>query len=569
MRHGTPPLPTTVPRHEAGRTTLTICPVCDGNRLFYQFSIEGHRLVRCDGCALLSVNPQPADTDLLRWLPDPPPAPERSDVGAAHVAALHRATADGFLDLLERYGAPTGARLLEIGCGGGDFLARARSRGYAVAGVEFSEGACDAARNQLGGGVEILRAAPDDLPGEDASYDVCVLSDVIEHVRDPRQLLAQAHRLLKPGGILFFAVPSLDSLPARLLKNRWMQFRPDHLWYFKADTMETLLHRTGFGAVVQRAGRQATSFDYLAGHFARFPAGGFTPATGLLRRVLPRTVRGYPARTPSSYRVFLARSEQRPARPLLSVVMPAYNEAATFAVAFERLLAKRLAAMDIEIIVVESASTDGTREIVARYEDHPRVRVVWQDRARGKGHAVRAGLEQARGDYVLIQDADLEYDLEDYDALLQPLLDGRAAFVLGARHGGVAWKMRQFSGQPFLSGIMNLAHLFFRSLINVSFGTRMRDPFTMYKVFRRDCLHGLRFECNRFDFDFEIVLKFLRKGYRPLEIPVNYRSRSFAEGKKVSILRDPLTWLRALVKCRLTGVDPLSEIARQRRTQVL
>ena len=558
-------LPTPGRNAGAVRPTLTACPVCGGTRLFYQFSIEGNRLVRCEDCTLLSVNPQPADAELLRFLDDPPPPPERSDVGAAHVSELHQATADDLLDLLERYGVPPGARMLEIGCGNGDYLSRARACGFVVTGIEFSEKTCDATRARFGGEVEILQAGVEDLPGADASYDVCVLSDVIEHVRDPRQLLAQAHRLLKPGGVLFFTVPSLDSLPARLLRNRWMQFRPDHLWYFNADTMETLLNREGFGAVVQRASLQATSFDYFAGHFERYPVGWITPVTGILRRWLPRAVRRHPARTPSSHRVFLARRVERFARPRLSVVMPAYNEAATFAVAFERLLAKRVAGMDIEIIVIESASTDGTREIVARYADHPRVRIIWQDRARGKGHAVRAGLERVRGDYVLIQDADLEYDLEDYEALLQPLVDGRAAFVLGARHGGVAWKMRQFSGQLLLSMVMNLAHLFFRGLINVCFGTRMRDPFTMYKVFRRDCLCGLRFECNRFDFDHELVMKFVRKGYKPLEIPVNYRSRSFAEGKKVSFLRDPLTWLGALVKFRLVKVDPLSEIVRHRQ----
>ena len=86
----------------------------------------------------------------------------------------------------------------------------------------------------------------------------------------------------------------------------------------------------------------------------------------------------------------------------------------------------------------------------------------------------------------------------------------------------------------------------------------------MYKVFRRDCLYGLRLECNRFDFDWEMVISFLRKGYRPLEIPVNYRSRSFAEGKKVSLFRDPLTWLRILVKLRLRDLNPLKEIERCR-----
>ena len=217
----------------------------------------------------------------------------------------------------------------------------------------------------------------------------------------------------------------------------------------------------------------------------------------------------------------------------------------------------------MEIVVVESGSTDGTRELVARYANHPRVTVVWEDRPRGKGHAVRAGLERISGDFVMIQDADLEYDLEDYESLLEPLLHGREAFVLGARHGGGAWKMRQFTGQPLLSVVMNAAHVFFTVLTNLLFGARMRDPFTMYKVFRRDCLYGLRFECDRFDFDFELVIKLLRKGYTPHEVPVNYRSRSFTEGKKVSFVSDPLTWLRALAKFRLAKQDPLEEIARR------
>ena len=127
--------------------------------------------------------------------------------------------------------------------------------------------------------------------------------------------------------------------------------------------------------------------------------------------------------------------------------------------------------------------------------------------------------------------------------------------------------MRSFSGQPFISGILNLAHWFFTMLVNVGFHAHLKDPFTMYKVFRRDCLYGLEFVCNRFDFDFELVIKLLRKGYQPREIPVNYRSRSFAEGKKVSFFGDPLTWLRALVRFRLEPMDPLENIVRQRERQ--
>src|SRR6202030_2538610 len=116
-----------------------------------------------------------------------------------------------------------------------------------------------------------------------------------------------------------------------------------------------------------------------------------------------------------------------------SIIVPVYNEKNTFPELMRTLLAKRLdhLGLEREIILVESNSTDGTRELVAGFAATPGVRIIWQDRPGGKGHAVRAGLAVATGDIVLIQDADLEYDLNDYDALLQPLLSDRAAFVLG------------------------------------------------------------------------------------------------------------------------------------------
>ena len=145
----------------------------------------------------------------------------------------------------------------------------------------------------------------------------------------------------------------------------------------------------------------------------------------------------------------------------------------------------------------------------------------------------------------------LEYDLNDYDSLIEPLIRYRVPFVLGAPARG-DWKMRRFNGQQDLATLLNVAHVFFTTLINVLYGQRLRDPFTMFKVFRRDCLYGLEFECNRFDFDHELVIKLSRKGYTALEIPVNYRARSFREGKKVSIFRDPLTWLWTDFKYRFT-----------------
>ena len=116
--------------------------------------------------------------------------------------------------------------------------------------------------------------------------------------------------------------------------------------------------------------------------------------------------------------------------------------------------------------------------------------LVRQERPLGKGSAVRAGLARATGDFVLIQDADLEYDLADYERLLEPLVAYRRALVLGSRHGGNALGIRSFTRQPVLSLLLNAGHWAFTALVNVLFAQRLRDPFTMYKVFRRDCLTG-------------------------------------------------------------------------------
>lgn len=234
----------------------------------------------------------------------------------------------------------------------------------------------------------------------------------------------------------------------------------------------------------------------------------------------------------------------------LSVVVPIYNEAATVRTALDAIVAKEVPGWTLQLIFVESNSTDGTRDLVLPYAAHPRVKLILEDRPRGKGYAVRTGFAHATGDVILIQDADLEYDLDDYDVLLAPLAAGRQSFVLGSRHGQGGWAIRQFSDQPVQALILNFGHWGFTLLINVTLGIWLRDPFTMYKVFRRDAIAGLKFECNRFDFDWEILIKLIRSGHRPIEIPISYKSRSFKEGKKVSMFRDPLTWLWALAKYR-------------------
>ena len=177
--------------------------------------------------------------------------------------------------------------------------------------------------------------------------------------------------------------------------------------------------------------------------------------------------------------------------------------------------------------------------------------MILQDAPRGKGAAVREGFEHATGDIVLIQDGDLEYRVEEYPIVLAPLLAGDADFVLGCRWApGKA--MRVFPEARTKSLVMNAAHVVFTAMFNVVYRTRLRDPFTMYKVFRRSCIDGVVFQSNRFDFDWELVAKLVRLGHIPVEVSITYEARGFDHGKKVRFFRDPLTWMVALVRFRFS-----------------
>jgi len=553
----------------AEQPSLSRCPLCACERLVYQFTHLTTPVVRCGSCGLLMRNPQPSDAELAAIYTERyflgTDATSADDPFAREVHALKRATAAGYLDRIEAYRGWTpatrrGRRLLEVGSGLGNLLLEARARGYAVTGIEYAPASVATANARLGEQM-VMQGTLESVDLRPESFDVCVLADVIEHTRDPLAVITRAWDLLEPGGTLFVATPSLDSWSARLMRQRWMEFKTEHLFYFDSRTLRTLLLVAGFERVRVASGRKTLSPDYVFAHFDRFPVPVLSPLGRIGRHLIPSPIRRRRMSVVASgIDVIATRTDAAPLtrrRARLSVVMPVYNERQTFAEVMRQLLRKSIPNVDIEVIVVESHSTDGTRDEVRQFEGHPCVRVLYEDRPRGKGHAVRAGLAHATGDFVLIQDADLEYDLNDYEVLLEPLLGGRAAFVLGDRHGstGRTWKLRHFTDQVLVSRVMNLGHIAFTLLFNLVYGTRLRDPFTMYKVFRRDCLSDLTFEANRFDFDWELVGKLVRRGYVPLEIPVNYQSRSFREGKKVRFVADPLTWIWACFKYRFQRLD--------------
>jgi glycosyltransferase involved in cell wall biosynthesis len=222
----------------------------------------------------------------------------------------------------------------------------------------------------------------------------------------------------------------------------------------------------------------------------------------------------------------------------LSIIIPVYNERKYFSQILHRVISAKIP-LEKEIIIIESNSKDGTRELVRKYEGKKGFRVIYEDRPQGKGHALKSGFHAATGDIILVQDADLEYDPRDYACLLEPILNGKAKFVLGSRKmGAKTWKIRNTKTNVFKAAFINVIANLADEIFNLLYGVKLTDPQTMYKVFRRECLHGIRFESNYFNLDWEICAKLIRKGYVPLEIPISYKSRSFDEGKKISLFRD-------------------------------
>ena len=539
-------------------TAPAICPICLSRKMYYAFSVQKCRLVECRDCGHMMLHPPPSREVLETiyredyWLLDGDEGQRR------HFAELKRATARLYLDLVRRCLGRHGGRLLEIGSGTGEMLAEAVELGYEVTGLEVSASACARARERLGSRGRIVCGDISNLPGE-GEYDVCVMADVIEHVYDPREFLRRVYGMLRPGGIAIIATPTLESWSARLMRDKWMEFKTEHLHYFTQETLHSLLFQTGLDPVCASAGHKCLSLEYIAGHFEKYPVPIVSFVVRRLARLFPAWLRRRAFQVVASGIVSVSVKTAKPARRKLSIIVPAYDEAATLEPVLHSVLEKKIEGLDKEVVIVESNSTDGTREIVLRYRDWPGVQVVLEDRPRGKGHAVRTGLAHATGDYIMIQDGDQEYDIEDYDVLIEPLASGRKAFILGSRHGGRTWKVRRFEGKPLMGLLLNFGHWIFKTLLNAALHLHLDDPFTMYKVFRRDCIAGLAFECNRFDFDYELLIKIVRKGYRPAEIPVNYRSRSFSEGKKVSVTRDPWTWIRAIAKFRWAELDVVEE----------
>lgn len=230
-------------------------------------------------------------------------------------------------------------------------------------------------------------------------------------------------------------------------------------------------------------------------------------------------------------------STTRP-RPFLSVLLPALNEAATVEQIIEEVLE---VPEDLELILVDDGSSDGTGEIMDRHADGDRVRVIHHRTPQGKGAAVRTALDYARGDYVLIQDADLEYSPGEIPQLLEPVHSGRASVVFG---------LRTFAAHSAFSFWYVVGNRAIATATNIIYNSFVRDPLSCYKILPRPLAIDLDLRSRGFEIDAEIAAKLLRRRVRIYEVPVSYAARSRDEGKKVTAA-DGIRAIRTLLRHRL------------------
>lgn len=225
----------------------------------------------------------------------------------------------------------------------------------------------------------------------------------------------------------------------------------------------------------------------------------------------------------------------------LSVIIPVFNEKKTILEILKRVEKAKIPGVKKEIVLVDDFSTDGTREILKGLRR--KYKVFFHSKNLGKGAAVRTGLKHAKGEMIIIQDADLEYNPQDYAKLIKPILEGKVSVVYGSRP--LMKKNRWFSLLYFLGG------QFICRATNLLYGSNLTDVNCGYKVFKKDIFDKIKLESNRFEFCEEVTAKILKKNYKIKEVAIQYTARSFKDGKKLN-WKDGLYAIKTLIKYRFS-----------------
>jgi glycosyltransferase involved in cell wall biosynthesis len=228
----------------------------------------------------------------------------------------------------------------------------------------------------------------------------------------------------------------------------------------------------------------------------------------------------------------------------LSIIIPVYNEKNTILKILDKVKKADTLSLSKDIIIVDDFSEDGTREILKNIRDK-KIKISCHNENRGKGSAIRTGLKLATGDIVLIQDADLEYDPDDYKKLLKPIVEGKAKVVYGSRFEAIKKNLSKMYKLHYIG------NLFLTFVTNILYGVKISDMETCYKVFKKEVVKDIKLKAARFDFEPEITAKILKKGYDIHEVPIRFYGRKFDEGKKITWI-DGIKAVYFLVKYRFS-----------------
>lgn len=230
----------------------------------------------------------------------------------------------------------------------------------------------------------------------------------------------------------------------------------------------------------------------------------------------------------------------------VSIIIPVYNESRFIDSVIRKIQSVRLPDNIIEeIIIIDDGSTDDTAKILEKYSPDPTIKIFHQNGNMGKTSAMKLGIEKSNGNIILIQDADLEYNPDDYPRLIEPIIKGKSSVVYGSRFRGNIKRMAL---------INRIANILSNITLNLLFNSKITDVNTCYKVFKKDIIKNIKITSKNFAFETEITARLLKKGYKIYEVPINYVARSKKEGKKI-------TWFKAIetywgiIKYRFASVD--------------
>lgn len=280
---------------------MDVCKACAHNEIIEKFIFHNYHVYSCNYCGFSWLNPQPSDLDLSKIYSQHYFLDEGDLELTEIVNKLKRATAELYLKQLEENSRVSNEKLslLEIGCGMGDFLLSAQSKGFQVTGLEVTDHLVNLANSRIGS-TNVYKGYIEDDLFEGKSFDLITFFDVIEHVRNPFDFLGHVNRLLKKSGKVYIVTPSLDSWSAKFLGKNWMEYKIEHLSYFTKKAMIHLLERIGFHKVKFYPNYKILNLDYINRHFIRFPVKGLSSVVNLIRKLTPNKLAYMPIKIVAS-----------------------------------------------------------------------------------------------------------------------------------------------------------------------------------------------------------------------------------------------------------------------------